>query len=396
MKVLQVINSLASGGAEVFVTDLSIALATHCEVQVLVYAGVLDEKGRSLAEKLDQAGVVLHNLETRKNAQKWRVPLQIARIVDSTRPDVVNVHLDASELFCALAAHLARHRPIYVRTLHNSIVVRYEARWIQFCLRRFYDWNIACARAVLESPALSLPADRSSVVENGTNLRTQGGQRDKLAVRARLGLPGDSTVLVNIGSMRGGGKGGMPKAQDVLIRAFAGSGLASRALLVLVGDGKNRGDLERMCLEVGVRDSVRFTGIVPDPHDFYAAADLVVMPSREEGLSIAAIEAACAGIPLILSDIEPFELFSGEGVRRCTVESTDSLANVIKDAVKEIDILRRQAEESARLWRERFDIARTAKRYMDIYEMLHDRDPLPLHTGDRHYGGTCRRHLGAG
>jgi len=198
-----------------------------------------------------------------------------------------------------------------------------------------------------------------------------------LAVRARLGLPGDSTVLVNIGSMRGGGKGGMPKAQDVLIRAFARSGLASRALLVLVGDGINRGDLERMCLEMGVRDSVRFTGIVTDPHDFYAAADLVVMPSRVEGLSIAAIEAACAGIPLILSDIEAFELFSGEGVKKCTVESTDSLANAIKDAVEEIDILRRQAEESARLWRERFDIARTAKRYMDIYEMLHDRDPLP-------------------
>ncbi len=379
MRVLQVINSLSSGGAEVFVTDLSIALATHCEVQVLIYAGVLDEKGRSLAEMLDQAGVVLHNLEIRKNAQKWQVPLHIARIIDSSRPDVVNVCLDASEAFCALAAHLIRYKPVYVRSLQNS-TLRYESRWIQHWLRRFYDWNIACSSAVLQSPALSLPAGRSSFVENGTNLRlTQGGQRDKLAVRARLGLPGDSTVLVNIGSMRGGGRGGMPKAQDVLIRAFAGSGLASRALLVLVGDGCNRGDLERMCLEMGVRDSVRFTGIVPDPQDFYAAADLVVMPSRVEGLSIAAIEAACAGIPLILSDIETFDLFSGEGVRRCTVESTDSLANVIKDAVKEIDILRRQAEESARLWRERFDIASTAKRYMYIYEMLHDRDRLSPH-----------------
>ena len=53
-------------------------------------------------------------------------------------------------------------------------------------------------------------------------------------------------------------------------------------------------------------------GIVPDTRDFYAGADLVVMLSRVEGLSIAAIEAACVGIPLILSDIEPFKLFSGK------------------------------------------------------------------------------------
>ena len=259
-----------------------------------------------------------------------------------------------------------------MRTLQNTTINRKEARWVQPWLRWFYDWNVACSGAVLKSPALSLPPGRSSVVENAINLRqsTGGVEHDRIRARARAGLPADRVLFLNIGSMTPRGAGVMAKAQDVLIRGFAMSRLATGALLVLIGDGSMRPEMEKLCQTLGVRDSIRFIGIVEDPRDFYAAADFVVMPSRLEGLSITAIEAACSGIPLILSDIEAFEVFSGGSVKKCAVESIDSLSRAMCEAVAEIGILRQEAEWAAIPWRKRFDIARACEQYMDIYNLL--------------------------
>ena len=395
MRVLQAINALAAGGAEVFVTDLSVALAAHSEVHLVVYAGVLDEKGRALAGSLSQAGVVLHDLSIPRRAEKWRVPLQIARIIGTFRPDVVHVHLEQSEMLCALAATLTKHKPRYVRTLHNIVIHRMEARWMQPWLRRFYDWHIACSFAVLKSPAHRLPPGRSSVVENAINLsQCAEGERDRIGARARVGLPADSVVFLNIGSMRPRGTHLMAKAQDVLIRGFASSCLAPRAILVFVGDGSMRRDLEKLCDTLGVRDSISFRGIVKDTRDLYAAADFVVMPSRFEGLSITAIEAACAGIPLILSDIEPFDPFSGGGVKKCMVESVDSLSQAMRDAVAEIENLRQEAEWAAIRWRERFDIARACEEYRSIYSFLKKSGRLA--PSGVPVSGTCKGDDGVG
>lgn len=71
--------------------------------------------------------------------------------------------------------------------------------------------------------------------------------------------------------------------------------------LLWVGDGKLRNAMEKKATEYGILDKIVFTGAVPNPEDYYQAMDIFVMPSLYEGFPIAAVEAQCAGLPMILS-----------------------------------------------------------------------------------------------
>jgi phosphatidyl-myo-inositol dimannoside synthase len=129
-------------------------------------------------------------------------------------------------------------------------------------------------------------------------------------VRARLGLAGRPVVLC-VSRL-------VPrKGQDTLIRAWPRV-LAARAaaggpepVLLIVGDGPYRKDLERLAGRLGVTGSVRFTGPVPeaDLPGYYAAAGIFAMPCRTrrggldvEGLGIVYLEASAAGLPVIGGD----------------------------------------------------------------------------------------------
>ncbi|WP_329339059.1 glycosyltransferase [Streptomyces sp. NBC_00663] len=90
------------------------------------------------------------------------------------------------------------------------------------------------------------------------------------------------------------------KGQDVLLRAWeAVLEQVPRARLALVGDGPDRDELRSLAPE-----SVLFAGDVPDTARWYQAADLVVLPSRWEGMALAPLEAMACGRTVVLSDVD--------------------------------------------------------------------------------------------
>jgi glycosyltransferase involved in cell wall biosynthesis len=107
------------------------------------------------------------------------------------------------------------------------------------------------------------------------------------------------------------------KAPDVLIDAVALCAQGGLDLeLVLVGDGKHRAELEAQAAARGIGQRVRFTGRLPSGDAVRAqldGADLFVLPSYQEGLPRAMIEAMARGLPCIGSTIGGFpELLSVE------------------------------------------------------------------------------------
>ncbi|MFB0617560.1 glycosyltransferase [Streptomyces sp. AGS-58] len=90
------------------------------------------------------------------------------------------------------------------------------------------------------------------------------------------------------------------KGQDVLLRAWEDVLRAlPRARLVLVGDGPDREALRRRA-----HPGVHFAGAVTDVVPWYRAADLVVLPSRWEGMALAPLEALGCGRPVVLTDVD--------------------------------------------------------------------------------------------
>lgn len=136
------------------------------------------------------------------------------------------------------------------------------------------------------------------------------------AIRERLGLAGRPVVVCVSRLVK-------RKGQDTLIRAWPLVRAAGDPVLLLVGSGPATGRLRQLARELGVADSVVFTGQVPEGGlpAYYDAGDVFAMPCRTrrrgldvEGLGIVYLEASATGLPVIAGDSggAPDAVLSGE------------------------------------------------------------------------------------
>ncbi|MER7581058.1 glycosyltransferase family 4 protein [Kitasatospora sp. NPDC097691] len=176
-------------------------------------------------------------------------------------------------------------------------------------------------------------------------------------VRRRLGLA-DRPVVVCVSRL-------VPrKGQDTLIEAMPQI-LADvpDAVLLIVGGGPYRADLEKLADAKGVRDSVRFTGSVPweELPAHYGAGDVFAMPCRTrrggldvEGLGIVYLEASATGLPVVAGDSggAPDAVLEGETgyvvPGGSAAASAERIVRLLRD-----EELRRRMGEAGRRWVER-------------------------------------------
>lgn len=146
---------------------------------------------------------------------------------------------------------------------------------------------------------LGVERERLHVVPNGTDPE-RFQPRDASALRARLGLDGHATLLT-VGRLV------QRKGIDTVLHALSSVADAVPSVRYLVvGTGPDRDRLERLARRLGVAERVCFAGRVPhaDLARYYSAADLFVMPSREEppdveGFGLVFLEANACGVPVV-------------------------------------------------------------------------------------------------
>ena len=115
------------------------------------------------------------------------------------------------------------------------------------------------------------------------------------------------------------------KNHKFLIEAFSKiKALREDAVLVLVGDGEMRKEIENWIHQFGVENEVILVGKTMEPEKYYSVMDVVLMPSFFEGLSMATIEAQISGVPTIVSDAIPAETNISDGWMQLSLEKTDS------------------------------------------------------------------------
>ncbi len=179
------------------------------------------------------------------------------------------------------------------------------SRW-RSCLgaaRLFKDFVLigvseAVREDILRSRARFHP-DKVIAVNNAIDVdQLESHLLSKTDARAALGLPAESFVFGNIGRL-------VPKKGHAdLIRAFS-TVLPNHpsAHLVIIGDGRERAELEALVATLQLQANVHLTGRLDGAVRYVAAFDVFVLPSYREGLPIALLEGLCARIPAIVSAI---------------------------------------------------------------------------------------------
>ncbi|MER5971027.1 glycosyltransferase family 4 protein [Streptomyces sp. NPDC002055] len=209
-------------------------------------------------------------------------------------------------------------------------------------------------RSRIASALTPQAADRMVQLPPGVDEKTfhPGSGGDE--IRARLGLS-DRPVVVCVSRL-------VPrKGQDTLIRAMPRILAAvPDAVLLIVGGGPYRSDLEKLAAETGVAGSVRFTGAVPweELPAHYGAGDVFAMPCRTrrggldvEGLGIVYLEASATGLPVVAGDSggAPDAVLDGETGWVVPGGSAPDAAERIITLLQDPD-LRRRMGDRGRAW----------------------------------------------
>ena len=172
---------------------------------------------------------------------------------------------------------------------------------------------------------LRIPRDVLHTVVNGAAPPPEG-HRDEM--RARLGVKPDAFVFGFIGRLS------EQKAPERLIGAFARiAAEVPQAELAMIGFGPLEDDVRARIAVTGFAPRIHLTAEIPGP-DAVQAFDALVMPSRYEAMSYVMLEAAAAGLPMILSDVGGASTVLQDGKNGIIVANTDDfgeLAGAMRD-----------------------------------------------------------------
>jgi glycosyltransferase involved in cell wall biosynthesis len=148
------------------------------------------------------------------------------------------------------------------------------------------------------------------------------------------------------------------------------------ARLILIGDGPERPALEARVVSAGMSlgagQAVEMPGVVADPVDVLRNADLFVLPSREEGMSIALLEAMAIGIPLVASAISGNRRLISDFKhgRLAPPDDPKALADVIVDQWANFDRAFHMSRAARHRVEQEFSIQSVARKHLELFEEI--------------------------
>lgn len=359
MKILHVITSLRTGGAEKLMVDLLPRLRDMGnEVELLVFDGIRTP----FTAQLEEQRIMIHSL--REGGSVYDVRNIFALKPYLQRFDIVHTHNTACQMYVAAAKKLFGMRDLHIVTTEHSTSNR----------RRNHRWMLRLDRWMYRQ------YERIITVSDiaGQNIKEYVGDHSLPIVTVPNGI--DTARFINAASdqdilhkwghvhravMVAGFR--YEKDQETVIKAFAL--LPQDYHIFFVGDGVERPRHEQLAASLNIADKVHFLGMRSDVPNVLKAANVVIMSSHREGLSLSNLEGMACGRPFIASDVEGLhEIVDGYGVL-FPHQDAKALADAITYVTTDSDY----AESVSATCVERakqFDIRVMAERYNHIYQEL--------------------------
>ncbi|MFF0505100.1 glycosyltransferase [Streptomyces fimicarius] len=363
LTVLHLVQPVDGGVARV-VTDLVRAQAGSGLRPV-----VACPPGSPLALGAASAGAEVHDWSATR-APGPRLAGEVAaarRIVRASRPHVVHAHSAKAGLAGRIAVrgrvptvfqpHAWSFEAVGGRTAGLALGwERFGARWA--------DHILCVSESERRTGQEAGIAARWSVIHNGIDLdrfRPGGRAEARASLPLRDGVDRDAPLVVCVGRLT------RQKGQDVLLRAWRRMPVAG-ARLVLVGDGPDRG-----ALEASAPPGVLFTGACADVRPWIHAADVLVLPSRWEGMALAPLEAMACGRPVVMTDVNGARESLPPGHEdHCLVPPEDpaALAAALTALLADPELREAVSHRALRHTRAAFDVRRTAGAVAGLYQEL--------------------------
>lgn len=358
LKVLHVITSLRTGGAERLMVDL---LPRLRERGLVVELAVLDGTQTDFYSALEALGIRIHMLGMGVRA------MHSPRCVPALRRlmrqfDVIHTHNTPCQFFVAIASVGMKQAPKLVTTEHSTM----NRRRNSFLFRLLDKWMYGRYNKIIgvsDSTTLSLlnylhGFQQSITINNGIAV---DAFLHATAAQDIMEAFGQNKRLVMSAAFR------YPKDHETVIRAL--HLLPNNYHLLLAGDGERRTMVEDFVEKELLSQRVHFLGNRNDVANVLKAADVIVMSSRYEGLSLSSLEGLASGRPVVASDVPGLREIVGDAGLLFPQGDAQALAKTILDLEENATLCQQTIEKGLQLALQ-YDISTMIEAYWQVYQNL--------------------------
>lgn len=354
MRILHVITSLQTGGAEHLLVDLlpRLRASGRNTVELLVFNG----RHTPFMELLEEKGVKIHKLSVSNNVYS---PLNMFRMIRYiVQYDIIHTHNTACQLYAPLAKMFSFARKPLVTTEHSSNNRRRGKWWSRPIDRWMYN-HYAAVICIADKPRRNL---EEQIGKKRNIITITNGVDTQRFIRPIKDISGQSEfVITMVAGLR------VEKDHETVLRAI--KRLPKNYRLRLVGGGVKEESLKALSRDLGIEDRVDFMGVRLDVPKILEQSDIVLLSSHWEGLSLSSLEGMASGRPFIASDVDGLrEMVSGAGVLFPHGDD-EELAKKIQHLCEHPEEYREVANKCQDKARQ-YDISVTVNRYLDLYKRL--------------------------
>ncbi len=314
-RVFHLLESGGIYGAENVVLNLSREMAKTPDYTPVVGCIVQDAQDSvALFDKACELGIEAHKIVINNR----RFPLDIPRFLwwlKANRIDLVHAHGYKASIL-GFFANLFLRKP-FLPTCHlwfwsESSPLKYRLMTaLEMFLYRFVPVVTVVSQPIKEVLAeKGISPERVTIIRNGVNLddfpdRKSDGDED---LRRELGLEAGVPLVLNLGRLT------EQKAQGDIIKASRIlKDKGHKVQFLILGDGELQEELTRQIEALGVENEVRLLGFRADAHRFLQMVDLFLLPSLDEGLPMALLEAMASKVPVLATAVGDIPELFAEG-----------------------------------------------------------------------------------
>ncbi|TNJ66712.1 glycosyltransferase [Paenibacillus hemerocallicola] len=384
-KIVYIIGSLSSGGAERHLVELMKVLDQSLFVPVIYCMG---EKG-AFAEQVESMGIqvkAFHYMSrpAKGYADKGKEALALLRSLRKNlladRPHIVHTYLFWSNAFGTIAAKLAGVR--LVITSRRSLGLFKDGKpalqWIENMMNIFTDVVTTNSQEVLKDTLSreKFVEKKVTMIYNGVDIAKFVRVSKPSLLKRELHIPGDHIVVTNVANLA------ECKGHKEYLEAAAAV-LRKTANITFLLAGRDRGmyaQLLELTERLGIGKHVRFLGSRSDVQEILNITDIQVLCSYEEGFSNAIIEGMACSLPLIVTDVGGNAEAVIDGHNGLVVPPRD--VHALTDALLQLTGSDVERKSMGRKGRERveklFNLNVMESRYKEMYRRLLGHGRLPL------------------
>ena len=349
--VFMCIPTLASAGAERFVTELACNLDRKLYNPIVVITNRLD-RNSYFYSKLIRHGIEVVDVS---NKNYFIEICNAVSVLKKYKPDIVHTNVGAV-LHMLIPMALSGKSIPHLFTTHSMgyrLFAGIKKKIIRFCFKHRIVIPVAICDTVRQSiiDEFKLPIKDVEMVYNGVDTR-----------EFTPNSPHNSQVVfINVGTLY------KIKNQSLLINAF--SILHKKhpeTKLRFVGDGELREQLFNEVVENGIQDSVVFEGNQKNVADFLHKADVYCCSSEVEGLPISVLEAMACGLPVITTPAGGVVDIVKDDFNGYVVD--DNVQNYAAKMEMLLDSnIRKYMSANSRVMAEKLDVLKCCRQYEDLY-----------------------------